>query len=85
MRGVSTRRHRTAVELDYALRLLGYEAGYPIALSEAGRRADEEDAANHCCPACGCRGLVLSPYCRGVREYEVVLVCNECGTAAVLV
>lgn len=77
-------RHRTIVEVNTALRCLGYTAGYPVGMAAEARRRDEADAAAASCPACGCPGLSLHPYHRGER-YEAIACCHECGTAAVLV
>jgi hypothetical protein len=77
-------RHRTVVEVNAALRMLSYTAGYPANMDDAARRSDEADAAEADCPACGSLGLILSPYHR-LDQYEAVLVCNNCGCASVLV
>lgn len=86
----STGNYHSASELDGALRLLGYQPGFPCEYTDFARQQDEEQAANHACPACGCPGMALSPYCRDVQPpslactYEAVCLCNECGNAAIL-
>ncbi len=71
--------HPSALELEAALRLLGYSAGFPPRMNAAARAIDAEACHDAECQACGHPGLEPRPWHKPYGGYYLVACCLACG------